>query len=224
MGTANDVNRSGLPDHLPPLTGLASIAKPKLDLRVILRKSACGAMLTGKGRATCHLPGELEAHYEELHRFALSKTRSAALADDVMQDAWLKLFDLVRAPGFDDRSVRNPMTYLRRLIANMVIDKQRQTAAQARRVTSGELPLDAQSEGPSAFQVLAARQEMAVVQAAVAELPDKCRAVFLLYRGQGLTMQQVADRLDISPRTVENHLAKAMSHCRRRLKEARGDE
>jgi RNA polymerase sigma-70 factor (ECF subfamily) len=33
-----------------------------------------------------------------------------------------------------------------------------------------------------------------------------------------MTMQQVADRLGVSPRTVENHLARAMVHCRKRLR------
>lgn len=180
-------------------------------------------MLTGERGTTPDLPGLLEVHYDELRRFALRKTRSASLADDVMQDAWLKLFDLVRSPDFDGRAVRNPLSYLRRIIANLVVDRQRQASAQARRITPGDLPQDARSEAPSAFQVVAGRQEIAIVQAAIAELPDKCREVILLYRGQDLTMQQVGDRLGISPRTVENHLAKAMSHCRRRLKEARGD-
>ncbi len=180
-------------------------------------------MRSGQRGTASDLTGLLEAHYEDLRRFAARKARSASLADDVMQDAWLKLSDLTRAPGFDGASVRNPLSYLRRIIANLVVDRQRQAAAQARRISPGELPLDAGSDAPSAFQVLAGRQEIAIVQAAIAELPDKCRQVILLYRGHDLTMQQVADRLGISPRTVENHLAKAMSHCRRRLKEARGD-
>ncbi|EJL38461.1 RNA polymerase sigma factor, sigma-70 family [Caulobacter sp. AP07] len=178
---------------------------------------------TGERRTAPDLPGLLEAHYDDLRRFAFRKARSASLADDVMQDAWIKLSDLMRSPGFDGATVINPISYLRRLIANLVIDRQRQAAAQTRRVSTGDLPLDARSETPSAFQVLAGRQEMAIVQAAIAELPDKCRAVILLYRGQDLTMQQVADRLGISSRTVENHLARAMTHCRRRLRDARGD-
>ncbi|NGM48812.1 RNA polymerase sigma factor [Caulobacter sp. 602-2] len=180
-------------------------------------------MRSGQRGTASDLTGLLEAHYEDLRRFAARKARSASLADDVMQDAWLKLSDLTRAPGFDGSAVRNPLSYLRRIIANLVVDRQRQAAVQARRIAPGELPLEAGSDAPSAFQVLAGRQEIAVVQAAIAELPDKCRQVILLYRGHDLTMQQVADRLGISPRTVENHLAKAMGHCRRRLKEARGD-
>lgn len=194
-------------------------------MRIVLNCARGGGVMrpTGERGTAPDLRGLLEAHYDDLRRFALRRARSASLADDVMQDAWLKLSDIVRSPDFDGASVRNPISYLRRIIANLVVDRQRQASVLARRVSAGDLPLDAPSETPSAFQVLAGRQEMAIVQAAIAELPDKCRAVILLYRGQEMTMRQVADRLGISPRTVENHLARAMIHCRRRLREARGD-
>jgi RNA polymerase sigma-70 factor (ECF subfamily) len=46
---------------------------------------------------------------------------------------------------------------------------------------------------------------------AVAELPVDCRRVFILKKVYGLTQDEVAERMGISPRTVEKHVAKGMA-------------
>jgi len=57
------------------------------------------------------------------------------------------------------------------------------------------------------------------IQNAVAELPEKCREVFLLSRNENLKYQQIADKLGISVKTVETQMSKALQHLRHRLKE-----
>lgn len=193
-------------------------------MRIILISGVETAMRLGQQRPTPDLLELLETRYDDLRRFAARKARSIGLAEEVMQDAWLKLADLTRSPDFDPGKVRQPIGYLRTVVANLVIDRQRQALVMAERIEPGELAEEVPSDAPTAFSVLSGRQELEVVRGAVAELPEKCRAVILLYRGEDLTMRQVADRLGVSPRTVENHLARAMSHCRRRLREARGDD
>lgn len=44
----------------------------------------------------------------------------------------------------------------------------------------------------------------------VAELPEKCRLVFVMNREQGMTQKQIAAELNISEKTVEAHLSKAV--------------
>ncbi len=41
-------------------------------------------------------------------------------------------------------------------------------------------------------------------------LPEKCRIVFLLNRFEGLSHKEIADQLDISTKTIENHMTKAL--------------
>jgi len=52
---------------------------------------------------------------------------------------------------------------------------------------------------------------------AVNQLPEKCRIVFKLSREQGLTHKQIAAELDISEKTVEAHISKAMKEIRGNL-------
>lgn len=54
---------------------------------------------------------------------------------------------------------------------------------------------------------------------AVESLPEKCKEVFLLSRKEGLKYSEIADKLNISPKTVENHMAKAIRNIRLLMEE-----
>jgi len=41
-------------------------------------------------------------------------------------------------------------------------------------------------------------------------LPEKCRVVFILRRIEGYSVKEIAEKLDISPKTVENQITKAL--------------
>lgn len=156
-------------------------------------------------------------HYEEIKAFILRKVGCAELAADVTQDAWIKM-----ATATSQDPIDNPRAYLYRVAGNLAIDRLRQSALRAR--LDADVPPEGDgSAGLTPERVAAGRQEYAVLLAAVEELPEKCRAAFLLYRGRGLSMREVAERLDISPKTVEKHVARAMLHCRARLAAARGE-
>ena len=53
----------------------------------------------------------------------------------------------------------------------------------------------------------------------VTNLPDKCRQVFMLSRKDNLSTREIASRLQISEKTVENQIGKALRIMRLRLKE-----
>ncbi|MEA3478602.1 MAG: sigma-70 family RNA polymerase sigma factor, partial [Bacteroidota bacterium] len=57
------------------------------------------------------------------------------------------------------------------------------------------------------------------IDAAINELPEKCREVFLLNRHDHLKYREIADRLGISVKTVETQMSKALQHLRTCLKE-----
>jgi RNA polymerase sigma-70 factor (ECF subfamily) len=58
-----------------------------------------------------------------------------------------------------------------------------------------------------------------VIQQQMNQLPEKCREVFTLSRINGFNIQQIAEALDISPKTVNNHLVKALRAMRLGLKD-----
>lgn len=66
----------------------------------------------------------------------------------------------------------------------------------------------------SADEYLLEKELMKRIEAAVNRLPEKCRIVFKLSREQGMTNKQIASDLDISEKTVEAHLSKAIKDLR----------
>ena len=57
------------------------------------------------------------------------------------------------------------------------------------------------------------------IDTAIKELPEKCREVFILNRHEHLKYQEIADRLEISVKTVETQMSKALKHLREHLKD-----
>lgn len=165
----------------------------------------------------------VEAYYEELRHFIRQRTGSPSMAEDVVQETWIHAATTTAA--LPD----NPRAYLYRMAGNLAVDHIRRRQVWERVAGPSDEAwgddLDAQMEqvpsaSPDPLETLISRKELAALNAAVRELPDKCREVFLLYRGQGLSMRQVAARLSITEKTVEKHIARAMLHCRARLREA----
>ena len=57
------------------------------------------------------------------------------------------------------------------------------------------------------------------IDLSIAELPEKCREIFVLNRYENLKYQEIADQLQISVKTVETQMSKALQHMRIRLAE-----
>jgi RNA polymerase sigma factor (sigma-70 family) len=59
-----------------------------------------------------------------------------------------------------------------------------------------------------------------VCQTALAQLPERKREIYLLSRHEGLTYQQIADRHNISIKTVETHMSDTLKSLREHFKKA----
>lgn len=61
---------------------------------------------------------------------------------------------------------------------------------------------------------LEVKELQAIIDAFTKQLPDKCRKVFVLSRGQHLSNKQIAQKLSISEKTVENQITTALKKLR----------
>lgn len=157
--------------------------------------------------------------YDDLREHLGRRFGSTLLADEAMQETWLKL----RVAG-KAKTVAKPRAYLYRIATNLALDHLR--AERARGLRFGEPPEDEPTApaglGPDAL--LDARQRLDLVREAVAELPPRCRQVFELHKFDGLPHLEIAERLGISRNMVEKHVIRGLSHCRRRLSTALGPQ
>ena len=154
----------------------------------------------------------------DLVRFFTVRLRSVAAAEDLVQDIYVRLSGLEN-PG----EIQNPMAYLYRLGSNLMLDRlrgERRTAlrdgvwldSQTTRVGGEEV-----SSEPSAEATVAARQRLALLTAAVAELSPQTQRVFRMHKFEGLSHPEVAAALGISRSAVEKHMMAALKHLLGRL-------
>jgi RNA polymerase sigma factor (sigma-70 family) len=72
-------------------------------------------------------------------------------------------------------------------------------------------------ELPSAEREIEARQDVASLYQAIAELPPKCQQVFLLSRVRKMTYPEIARHCDISLEAVEKHISRALAICAQKV-------
>lgn len=104
-------------------------------------------------------------------------------------------------------SVRDPKAYLSRILRNFLIDRKRRIDARPRFV-----PIDSVEVAVAPVQAheIELRQMHARYRASLEALPPRTREVFLLHRAEEISVKVIAERLEISPRTVEWHIAQAI--------------
>jgi RNA polymerase sigma factor (sigma-70 family) len=150
----------------------------------------------------------------DLRRFLAKRVQCEDTAADLVQETYL------RVAGLDQvASVRNGRAFLFKIADNLAIDHLRSRVRLHQRYAGAPSP-ELASTLPTPDRELEARQEWSLLQKAIADLPPKCRAAFLLHRVQHLSYSDIAARLDIAASTVEKHISKALAHCRQRLEHA----
>lgn len=156
----------------------------------------------------------IEDYYEEIVAAAGRRSRSRATALDIVHDLYLKLAaqpDVLR----DKRSVK---AYLCRAAVNLGIDRFRRERFEARLFSGSEHEACAiAAEDASPDRALEIEARIAVLREAIAELPERRRAAFILYRLHQLSPDEIAARLKISRNMVDRHLRRALTHCLDRL-------
>lgn len=70
---------------------------------------------------------------------------------------------------------------------------------------------------PSAEELMEIKQLKAIIRQAISDLPEKCQEIFRLSREEHLSNQEIANKLHISVKTVENQMTIALRRIRRAI-------
>ncbi|MFD1468958.1 sigma-70 family RNA polymerase sigma factor [Hymenobacter caeli] len=151
-----------------------------------------------------------QAFYAPLGSLVYRTVPDRAAVEDILQDVFLRVWQGVATlPALDSHRA-----YLTRMALNAALRHQQRAQ---RQVAWDEAPLAPAPVAPDALAGLHAAEAAEAVAAALAHLPPQCRAVFELSRYEELSYLQIAEALEISPKTVENQMGKALRILRREL-------
>jgi RNA polymerase sigma-70 factor (ECF subfamily) len=143
----------------------------------------------------------------KLYSFIFHLSGSATIAEDVLQDVFLKIWrDRGQLTGID-----NFNAYLYRMAQNTAINVLRRQSREA--LLLNEVQRLA-PEGVHSDELLAAKEVQTALQQAINNLPPQQRKVYQLGQEQGLTYEQIAHALGISTSTVRNHMVQALKAIR----------
>lgn len=150
-----------------------------------------------------------ERYWEQMVTLALVKLGNAAEARDVVQEIF---FDC-----WQRRQNLNP-DHFEKWLAGAVKYKVLTVLAAAHRRNQQYASIDHATADHSTEQYLSYAELKARIEASVSSLPDKCRLVYKLSREQHMSLPEIAQTLQISQKTAEAHLTKALKHLRTSLK------
>lgn len=144
-------------------------------------------------------------------RFFTARLGSAAAAEDLVQDIYLKISALDPAT-----LVQNEPAFLYRLGSNLMLDKMRQQRRSAARdgdwrdVSTTLVEGQEIADEPAADEAVAQRQRLAIMLAALDQLPEAQRQAFRLHKLEAMSQAEVAERLGVSRSSVEKYIAAAL--------------
>lgn len=135
--------------------------------------------------------------------YALRLVDDAVIAEDMVQDAFMKAWIYIEKGGEIDNFTAFMYRTLRNVCLSYLRDK--------RDMLGEEYIPDVEEEDiDTSFRD-------AEIWKAIDSLPEKCREIFLMSKRDGLTNEEIADELGISVKTVKNQMTKAFSRLREAL-------
>lgn len=171
--------------------------------------------MTSKTHAGNELMLAYMRQWRDLRGQLSRRVGSRDLAEEALQETWLRLAGMAQAPA----GVIDSHAFLLRIAGNIAIDLLRRERRHAARQISDEIVLrEIADAAPSPEAYALHRDELRVLVRALAELAPKPRAALLLNRCDGLTHAEIAAQLRVSDSMVAKYLVQALRHCRDKLR------
>lgn len=133
------------------------------------------------------------SHRSQLRRTALAIVGNPEWADDVMQDAYLKLVGAQLAPV-----VSQPLAYCYQVVRNMARDHHRRCAFEAGLLAQEEEGMHVASGVGTPEQAAMRRQNLVILEQALDTAPARTRAAFEMYFIRGMTQRDIGKTLKVS--------------------------
>lgn len=160
---------------------------------------------------TTHFEDVFKAHFKNLHAYACTIVKDDIMAEEMVQNVFYKIWERKA-----HLSIQTSLTaYLYRAVyyesLNYIKHQKVKTAYQSYATAR----MNQQTDNAEKKVLLGELEKR--LRTALQELPEQCRTIFQMSRFEELKYQEIADRLGLSIKTVENQMGKALKLMRLKL-------
>ncbi|MBE9509578.1 MAG: RNA polymerase sigma-70 factor [Bacteroidetes bacterium] len=152
-----------------------------------------------------------DRYSQQLYRFSKSLLKNHEDAEEVVQEVFFRIWK-----KHDELNERKSFqSFLFSIAYNLIVDKFRQRVKDQKHEQF--LIKQAQQNYLNPGKELEYKELKKQINKAITELPKRRKKIYQLNREKGLSYKEIAGRLRIKPKTVENHINLALKHIRKRL-------
>lgn len=157
------------------------------------------------------LDGIFNTYHIRVFNFCLLFLKDRELAREATQLLFIKIWEKRRHLSEDKPLEAQIFAITKNLAIDMLRSESRKKNREA------HFAQHIESQGSLTEQTVLANDLTEAIHSAVEKLPPRRRMIFTLSRYEGLTYQEIADRLSLSPKTVEHQMGKAIRSLKLKL-------
>jgi len=153
-----------------------------------------------------------ERYAPQVYQFSLSYLKNEADSEELVQDVFLKIWE--KRETLDES--KNLKSFIFKIAVNTIYDFIRHKNVET--AFADYARLNFKTDDNYTWHSVIFNEMQQNLEDIVAKLPEQQQSIFHLSKLQGLTNDEIAEKLDLSKRTVENHLYRAISYLKEYFK------
>jgi RNA polymerase sigma-70 factor (ECF subfamily) len=164
------------------------------------------------GEFTILFKHSFELHFDELHRYAFTILKDSEKAKDAVQQVFIKWWNR-KSEGHPE----NPKAYLYTAVYNHCLNEVRNTKVRERNLAERQRLMNTES---TAFEDRVFIEELQTkIETSIDSLPPQCKRIFQMSRFEDKKYGEIALELNLSVKTIEVQMGKALKFLRSQLSE-----
>jgi RNA polymerase sigma-70 factor, ECF subfamily len=153
----------------------------------------------------------VERHTERFYRLAYRYVQNRETAEDLVQDAFLRLWE--NPAGWRPDRNSKFTTWFYRIVVNLCLDWQKKKRPM---LMDEDMPLADERE--SADEAMIRNQEQSLLEKAIAALPERQRTALNLCFDEGLSNQEAAEAMGVNLKALQSLIMRAKTTLKERMK------
>lgn len=160
-------------------------------------------------------------YYSQFVRFAMGYLKDQPVAEDFVSEAFTLYWENRKSLLSDTNAPAYILTIVKNKCINHLHHQQIRLKAEKELTDQAEWALNTRLATLEACdpEYLFSNEMQEIIRKTLSKLPQKTRRIFILNRYHGFSYKEIAEKMDLSPKTVEFHISKALSCLRLSLRD-----